>query len=261
MTYKKYSFRDLEEQDAYMWSMTTFESVLETIRNRSIVPVIQRYMEQSGRILEAGCGNGAWIHFLNDLGYRAVGLDINAKIISDGTGRVPMVRNDVLTKCFANDTFDACLSLGVVEHFSEGPHAPLAEARRVIKPGGYLFVSTPCNNLIRKLLNHPLRDIVNLFQRFRGKKLHFVEYRFDRHELVEHVRQAGFDIVETVPNDYRLDQNERSIGFYTDWPMLRSSSDEKWLLNVPGRLIFRLLKMFSPHWVSSGILVVARKVE
>ena len=63
MTYKKYSFRELEEQDAYMWSMTTFESVLETIRNRSIVRVIQRYMEQRGRILEAGCGNDVWYPF------------------------------------------------------------------------------------------------------------------------------------------------------------------------------------------------------
>ena len=65
-----------------------------------------------------------------------------------------------------------------IEHWQEGPSIAIQEAYRVIKPGGYFLVSTPCNHLIRKLFNHPL-DIVNIFYKILGKKLHFVEYRFE----------------------------------------------------------------------------------
>ena len=186
-------------------------------------------------------------------------IDTNVRIISQGTGRkLWLVENDVLHKCFRNETFDACLSLGVIEHFPEGPGRPLAELRRVLKRGGLLFVSTPCSNLVRRLVNHPLRDLVNLWSRLCGRRLHFVEYRFERHELINHVRGAGFEIIEHVPNDYRLDQYERSIGFYTDWPFLRDRG-EKWHLNAIGRIVFRMLKAISPYLVVSGILVIARK--
>lgn len=259
MTYTKSAPRDLDEQNDYMWDHTSFASVMTTIRNRSIVPVLHRYLKPQDRILEAGCGNGAWVRYFEDQGFHAVGMDNNRRILAQASDlEIALVESDVLQKCFPENTFDACLSLGVIEHFPEGPQAPLRELRRVLKPGGYLFVSTPCNNWVRKLFNHPLRDLVNLAHRLRGRKLHFVEYRFERHELVEYVRSQGFEILETVPNDYRLDQDERSIGFYTDWPFFRDRR-EKWRLNPVGRLVFRALKRISPYLVVSGILVVARK--
>ena len=79
---------------------------------------------------------------------------------------------------FTDDTFDAYLSLGVIEHNVDGPQNAISEAFRVIKPGGHFFVSTPCNNIFRKIFNHPLRDLLNIFYRLRGRKLYFVEYRF-----------------------------------------------------------------------------------
>jgi len=259
MRYAKYSFRNADEQNERMWEMSDYEFVLETIRNRSIVPVLKKYVIDGDRILEAGCGNGAWIEFLREWGCRSVGMDNNIAILDEGRGRVPLIQGDILNKCFADETFDACISLGVIEHFPDGPQPPLEEAKRVLKPGGYLFVSTPCNNWVRKWFNHPLRDMVNLYYRWiKRKPLYFVEYRFERDELVGYVRDQGFEILETKPNDYRLDQNERGIAFYTDWPFFRDRH-EKWRFNRIGRLVFRGLKAISPYLVVAGILVVARK--
>lgn len=242
-----------------MWSLTSFESALQTIQNRSILPVLDKYLYANDRILEAGCGNGAWVFYLRDKGYRAVGIDNNRRILEQGISRtIQLVENDVLEKCFRDDTFDACLSLGVIEHFPEGPHLPLQELKRVLRPGGFLFVSTPCNNWLRKLLNHPLRDLANMFFRIQGSELYFVEFRFERDELVEHVRSQGLRILESVPNDFRLDQHQHSFGFYTDWPMFRDKR-EKWRHNGLGGLLFRVLKWISPHLVVSGVLVVAQK--
>ena len=88
-------------------------------------------------------------------------------------------------------------------------------------------------------------------------RLTFSEYRFGKNELVEIIRSQGFEILETVINDYRLDQNDYGIGFYTDWPFLRNRN-EAWRFNRVGKLCFRTLKWISPYLVASGILIVAK---
>jgi SAM-dependent methyltransferase len=259
-----YAPRDYEEQQDSMWVGMGYEGHLRHIRRRSILPVFDKYLPKGARILEAGCGFGGWVHYLNGEGFRAVGVDLNAVVLEQADqhdrSRVPLARADVLRLSFPDNVFDAYLSLGVVEHFIEGPHRPLAEAMRVLKPGGYILVSTPTTNAFRNLVNHPVRRVFDWLHRLRGRTLHFAEYRFTKPELIEHVRTAGFEIVEAVLNDTQLDQDAYAIGFYTDWPPFRARG-EKFRLNWPGRVVFRTLKALSPYLVVSGILVVGRKPQ
>lgn len=258
MAYTVLAPRDYAQQQDTMWDGMGYDHHITHIKRRSILPLFGKYLRPAARILEAGCGVGGWVYYLNQQGYRTIGIDNNVKILADSDRRhLKLCENDILEICFPDNTFDCYLSLGVVEHFPNGPGPALAEAYRVVKPGGYIFVSTPTTNLIRTLINHRIRDLRDLMYRARGTELHFAEYRFRKPELVEHVRRAGFEIVETVPNDTRVDQNTYSIGFYTDWPPLRTA--EKYKLNRLGQMLFATLKMLSPHLVVSGILVVGRK--
>ncbi len=47
--------------------------------------------------------------------------------------------------------FDGYLSFGVIEHFPQGQEQILAEAARVVRPGGLLLLSVPALNGYRKL--------------------------------------------------------------------------------------------------------------
>jgi SAM-dependent methyltransferase len=253
-----YTPRNYSEQQDAMWVGMGYDQHIRLIERRSILPVFPKYLSPRSTILEAGCGFGGWVCYLNEQGYRAVGVDLNATVLGEADRRrVPLCRADVAKLCFSDESFDAYLSLGVIEHFPDGPMAALGEARRVLRPGGHIFVSTPTTNLFRNLVNHPVRRVFDIYHRLRGRQLHFAEYRFTKRELIEHVGAAGFEILETVPNDTRLDQHEYSIGFFTDWPPLRSK--EKFRLNALGRVVFRTLKALSPYLIVSGILVVGRK--
>tara|TARA_X000001036_G_C20631094_1_gene787233 strand:- start:761 stop:1555 length:795 start_codon:yes stop_codon:yes gene_type:complete len=260
LRYKKYSFRDLEQQDSYMWDAAEFELLLnKIIPNRTITPLFKKYLNPGDKILEGGCGNGAWVQYLNDQGYECVGTDINEVILDVAKKEnLNVIKDDILNMSFADDTFHAYLSLGVIEHWEDGPQKAIAEAYRVIKPGGYFLVSTPCNNLIRKLFNHPLRDLVNICYKILGIDLHFVEYRFERHELKQFMIDGGFNVVETLANDYKLESNEYSFGMYTDWPWLRDRK-VKYRLNALGQITKAILKLINPFWAVSGIMVVAQK--
>jgi len=243
-----------------MWDAAEFDLLLKKlIPNRSITHIFQKYLVPHSRILEGGCGNGAWVKYLNNQGYDCIGVDINKEILKVAElQNLNIKNNNIEDLSFSDNHFDAYLSLGVIEHNELGPDKAINEAYRVLKPGGYFFVSTPCNNWFRKLFNHPLRDIINLYYKIKKVELFFVEYRFERKELINYVKNSGFDIIETIPNDYRLDSNEYSFGLYTDWPFLRRNK-EKYKLNAFGRVLNFLLKKISPYLAVSGILVVARK--
>lgn len=80
-------------------------------------------------VLDIGCGHAKYRQFINEGGHRYLGVDLHA--------RKPDVRVDAHELPFTDSQFDAALLFSVLQ-YSLTPQIVLAEARRVIKPGGSL---------------------------------------------------------------------------------------------------------------------------
>lgn len=103
------------------------------------------------RLLEAGCGSGRWnFHLARAFpGLQAVGIDFSDLIFTAGryargtaSGRAHFCKAEIARLPFREASFDVILCLGVLEHFN--PPAPvLAELRRVLAPGGAIYLETP----------------------------------------------------------------------------------------------------------------------
>lgn len=114
----------------------------------------RRFVPQGGRILEGGCGIGHVVHSLQALGYEAYGVDFAKETVETVQKLFPNLQisvQDVKNMNFPDGYFDAYWSLGVIEHFWDGYDDIIKEAYRVIKPGGYLFLSFPVMSPLRKL--------------------------------------------------------------------------------------------------------------
>ena len=112
--------------------------------------VLLKDMPQGRTILDVGCGNGLFSAFWAGT-HRMVGVDfsINMLKLARRNG-LEVYHADANTLPFANDQFDAVICAEVIQHFEDALPV-LGEMARVVKPGGWVLVSTlNAHSLVRR---------------------------------------------------------------------------------------------------------------
>ena len=259
--YKRFSLaQQIESMEALgqLGGSNNLGDDIELCKNQTIEPVFLRYLPKGEKILEAGAGRGRWVFYLRGLGYDVVGIDIAKSDIEfakrhDPT--VPILYDNVLHTSFSDNFFSAVISLGVIEHFEEGPQTAFKEVRRLLKPDGLFLVTVPTQNLGRVLLFNRIKGAQLLYRKLGGRRLAFEEYRYSRRQFSTLLQEAGFQIVESAPDDFLPPKN---MGLFTDSKFLRHRS-EKWELNMAGNILDASLRAISPWLNCSGTLWVCRK--
>jgi SAM-dependent methyltransferase len=261
MSYRLLSYRPSDQHDVDQWNYRTLEGELRSFEGRTLVRIFERFLDEHASVLEAGCGFGAWCEWFRHRGHRVVGVEYDERVVARAKAfkaDIAVELGDITELRFPEDHFDAYVSLGVIEHFEHGPQQALAEARRVLKPGGLAFFSTPTITPIRRVISHPTRTLYFLIRRLRGKPSYFWEYRFTEKELRGFLEDAGFDIVHVDIDDYEPGTAGRHIGLSADWFFLRKTGGEIWELNTVGRVTLALLRVVPASWYAAGLHVVAR---
>jgi ubiquinone/menaquinone biosynthesis C-methylase UbiE len=105
---------------------------------------------QVASVLDVGCGSGALVEFLAEhVAQEALGIDIQSdgfhkEVASskDGTSHsAGCVKGDARSMdAFPNERFDAVVTAHAFHELSD-PETALSEIRRVLKPGGTLFIA------------------------------------------------------------------------------------------------------------------------
>jgi 2-polyprenyl-6-hydroxyphenyl methylase/3-demethylubiquinone-9 3-methyltransferase len=89
-------------------------------------------------VLDLGCGKGRFARRLTDEGARVIGLDASRAMLGAGDA-FPRVQASAARVPFAPGAFDAVVAVEVLEHVT-ALGTVLAEAARVLRPGGVLVV-------------------------------------------------------------------------------------------------------------------------
>lgn len=104
---------------------------------------IRRYVRLDGaRVLDIGCGIGAYVRKLRELSDRVYGIDIDAARVREGrdAGCLAVAVSEHLP--FADGVLDVVLLNEVIEHVRDDRET-LREACRVVRPGGHVIVYAP----------------------------------------------------------------------------------------------------------------------
>jgi len=137
-----------------------------------------------GRLLEVGCGDGAFLGAAARKGWTSFGLDFDAAAVAHASKRPGVIADvgELVGKEYPGASFDAIVMNNVIEHL-RNPRETLIECRRILRAGGRLVMITPNSDSLGR----------NLFGRnWRGLEPPRHLYLYNSKALRNLCRQTGF---------------------------------------------------------------------
>lgn len=157
--------------------------------------LVKKSFPAGASVLDVGAGAGAFSQRLADLGFRVTALDVDPE--KWVPKEIPFVQLNIDTGIAASvpQVFDAACCLEVVEHV-ENPWNLLREIHRVVKPGGYLLLSTPN---ITSFLSRSIFFLTGQFHQFEeGDHSYGHISPISAFELEYAARQSGWEVLDII---------------------------------------------------------------
>ena len=168
------------EQERYFGRSWTHVYYLWKLRHLMLGATVRRLLGRlpTGgirRVVDIGCGAGenlfeiydicsglpevAW--FGLDLNIRGVGLGASRsrfRVIERGMDPIHFLGGDALHLPFADACMDLIVSSEVLEHLPD-PRPALVEMERILKPAGYVFITTPNPRNLPELVGYAINQV------------------------------------------------------------------------------------------------------
>jgi SAM-dependent methyltransferase len=118
-----------------------------------MLDVMGLHASSRGRLLDVGCGNGAFLAKMRDLGWEVVGVEPDpkaARVAREDFG-VAVFQGRLEEAGLSDGSLDTITMHHVIEHISD-PVDVLRECYRIVKPSGILVIVTPNLNALGRHL-------------------------------------------------------------------------------------------------------------
>jgi ubiquinone/menaquinone biosynthesis C-methylase UbiE len=187
------------------WSKVTPESEIRMWDFYGGRQWISKFVPRYGKTVEAGCGFGRYVFYFNRMGINIEGIDFSETIINflnewkkGKNFDVNFKVGDVTNLPYENESIRGYISLGVIEHFIEGPAKPLKEAYRVLEPGGVAIITTPSISwyVFLRNIKTKSKDIIKKLIRYKSAPREFFQYEYRPKKLKKFVEASGLLVTE-----------------------------------------------------------------
>jgi SAM-dependent methyltransferase len=134
------------EAEAANWAAFARTPGYDGVHERTNLPAFLTLMPEPGAgTLDLGCGEGRLSRLLAGRGHRVVGVDAAPTMVryaATHAQAAPAVGGDAAALPFRDETFDLVVAYMCLHDIDAMPDA-VAEAARVLRPGGHLCVAIP----------------------------------------------------------------------------------------------------------------------
>jgi len=165
-------------------------------KNSYVSDVTKKYLKKDSIIIEGGCGRANHVYSLQNNNFKCIGIDFAENTVNSINKEYPDLDvrlGDIRKLDIDSDSIDGYWSLGVIEHFYDGYYEIAKEIKRVLKQGGYLFLTFPTMNYLRNTKARfgiyenltPQTEVENFYQ-----------YCLDSDGTIEYFESLGMKLVK-----------------------------------------------------------------
>lgn len=147
-----------------------------------------------GTLVDVGCGGGSLLGMARERGWAAIGFDPSTEAVAQARSLGLEAYQLSWPPCpLEDESAEAITFINVLDHMTD-PASALAEAFRVLRPGGWLYVRVPNGPW-----HVPLMGILSRLGLGNVPVVHL--HAFGRRSIILHLRRAGFEVlsVRTSP--------------------------------------------------------------
>ena len=184
------------------WDKKDYARATMATPNSWIVKVTKKYLSQNSKILEGGCGLANHVYALRNNGYKATGIDyapLTVQKVLEAHPELDIIFGDVRKLPFGANSFDGYWSLGVIEHFWDGYKEIAVEMKRVIRPGGYLFLTFPQISSLR-MKKIKKGEFIDFVER-NDEPEEFYQFALDPKKVIDDFITMDFELINKESRD------------------------------------------------------------
>ena len=131
---------ELENENSFLKLQ---QLALEDAGFNKIEKILMQRAEEKPTVLDVGCATGSLLAFLREREWRVTGVEISPSAEYARNVRLLDVKSlPINENKFSNDYFDVVLASHLIEHLND-PYLFLKETHRILKDGGFIFITTP----------------------------------------------------------------------------------------------------------------------
>lgn len=210
----------------------------------TVLNLMNRYLEKNAELLDLGAGEGEFARRLIESDYRATAVD--GSDIFWQNPQIPLLIADLDEKFAAKlspdgKQYDGIAAIEIIEHL-ENPYSFLRECAKLLKPNGFLFITSPNVESITSRVLFLYTGRIKAFEEgWTARPAHITPLFKWKFDLA--FEEAGFEYVWEGYNRISYDIGER-------------------LHNKIGSLAARLLRPFvKGERDGENRIIVARRIE
>ena len=151
---------------------------------------IKGFIPAKARLLDIGCSYGFFLKLAGEQGWRVDGVELSKEASQHckKTWGIDVFCGEVENAGFPENYFDVVTAIEVIEHLAD-PKVFLSQIKRILKPGGILYLVTPdLGSLSSRLLR---------YRWWSYRKMHL--YYFSRKTINVFLNNNGFSVLSTAP--------------------------------------------------------------
>ena len=214
------------------------------------VDLVQRFVDK-GRILDVGCADGKFLWALDPEKWDRTGVDFaepTVRLVKEKIRDLTLIEGDLFSDKLPENSFDVITFWHVLEHLPQ-PRAVLERTHKLLRPGGWLFISLPNFNSLQ----------ARLFQRhWYSLDVPRHLYHFAPRPLNLLLEETGLKVRKHIFFSPRV--NFHSLKYsLINWFEAHFGSRLPYYIFKPLLMVFLLLERFSGMW--GNLTTVSRRED